>query len=100
MPTLLKGSFTVPYDIPDSRVVERQQTFINKYADSFRAEGWKLVSSIAIGKRQIQLTEDIRNGRNRWMILGWWDREPVKQTLEVDEKIIPKLLKTGKYKLA
>ena len=93
MPTLLKGSFTVPGDIPDSRVRERQQAFIKKYADSFRAEGWNLVSPVSVEKRKFQLTEDIKQGRIRWMIYGYWDKEPVKQTFEVDEKIIPSLLK-------
>ncbi len=100
MPTLLRGSFTVPGDIPDSRVRERQQAFIKKYAESFEKEGWKLVSPVSVEKRNFQLTEDIQKGRLRWMILGWWDREPIKQTFEVDEKIIPKLINTGKFKLA
>jgi hypothetical protein len=97
---LLKGSFTVPKDVSDERVRERQQAYIKKYAESFEMEGWKLVSPIAVEKCKIPLSEDIYHGRVRWMILGFWERKPVKQTFEVDEKIIPKLLDTGKFELA
>lgn len=95
---LLKGYFTVPSSVSDERVESKKQEFIKKYADSFDKEGWKLISPVAFAK-SLPLAEDIKQGRSRWTIMAYWERKPVEQTFEVDEKLIPKLLKTGKFSL-
>lgn len=97
---LLKGYFTVPNDVSDERVEERKQEYIKRYAESYDKEGWGLVSPISFSKAKIPFSEDIREGRTRWVILAYWDKKPVEQTFEVDEKLIPKLLETGKFSLA
>ena len=96
--TLKMGYFTVPSDISDERVIGRKREYIKKYAESFEEEGWRLISPIAFYK-PTPLTEDIISGRARWEIKAYWGRKPLEQTIEVDEAIIPKLLKTGKFSL-
>ncbi len=96
---LLKGYFTVPSDVKDERVIERKLEYIKKYAESYDKEGWGLVSPISFSKQKIPLTDDIRNGRTRWLILAYWDRKPIEQTFEVSDKLVPKLLETGEFYL-
>lgn len=96
---LLKGYITVPNDIPDERVWNDRQKFLRQYEDSFEKEGWKLLSRVvSFAKCSIPLTEDIKQGLSRWVIMGYWERAPVTQTFEVDEKLMPKLMATGKFK--
>ena len=96
---LLKGYFTVPSDVTDTRVLESGKEYIRKYVESFEKEGWKLESEIQLGKQKAQMVDDIKEGRVRWAILAYWDRKPIKQIIEVDEKHIPKLLETGRFSL-
>jgi len=95
---LLKGFFTVPSDVADERVRDRAEEYIRKYVDSFEKEGWKLLSKVYFAKAPIT-TEDISEGRVKWIITAYWDRKPVTQIFEVDEKLIPRLLETGKFTL-
>ncbi len=99
MSELLKGYFTVPNDVKDERVWDCKREYIKKYADSYDKEDWKLVSPISFSKQEIPLSEDIREGRIRWLIMAYWDKMPVKQVFEVNEKIIPKLLESGEFTL-
>ena len=89
----------MPSDVLDERVWSRRDEYVKKYCDSFDKEGWELKSEVSFLKRTIPLTADIREGRTRWQILAYWDRKPIKQVFEVDEKIIPKLLETGEFSL-
>jgi len=98
--TLQKGYFTVPNDVSDERVIERKEAYIKKYAEHYDKDGWMLISPIAFYKSSVPLTEDIAQGRTRWAIKAYWDRKPIEQTLEVNEKIIPKLLETRKFSLS
>ena len=97
---LLKGFFTVPCDVTDERVIEVRKEYIQRYVEGFEQEGWRLVSDVALYKSRTPLVEDITEGRTRWLILAYWEREPVVQKFEVDEKCIPGLLVTGKFKEA
>ena len=97
MTELLKGYFTVPNDVPDQRVVETMDDYINRYAQSYEKEGWKLASKIVYGKIASPIMEDVLEGRTRWAIWANWVRKPVTHTVEVDEKYIPKLQATGKF---
>ena len=96
---LLKGTFTVPSDVPAQRVLERRKEYFRKYVESFELEGWRLVSQIGLYKNRVPDAGDIQQGVTRWMILAYWDRMPERQVTEVDEKHIPELLKTGKFQL-
>jgi len=96
---LLKGYITVPNDVTDERVWDRRQKIVKQYAEAYEKEGWKLKSPIAFAKA-LPLVEDIKKGESRWTVMAYWERQPVKQTFEVDERIIPKLLETGKFNLA
>ena len=95
---LLKGYFTVPGNIADERVLGKMDKYVGKYADHYDGRGWRLKSKIFSGK-STPLTEDIRAGLARWLIMAYWERQPITYNIDVKDEVIPKLLKTGKFSL-
>lgn len=94
----LKGYFTVPDNVSDERVMEKMDRYVDKYANYYDGRGWKLKSKIFTGK-STPITEDTKAGLARWLIMAYWERQPITYPIDASDEVIPKLLQTGKFSL-
>lgn len=95
----LKGYITVPKSISDERVWGQKDKFISQYADHYDTNGWKLFSDISFKKQDPPLIKDVQAEENRWLITAFWDRKPITRIIDASDKVIHKLLQTGKFSL-
>uniref|UniRef100_A0A6H1ZFX3 Uncharacterized protein n=1 Tax=viral metagenome TaxID=1070528 RepID=A0A6H1ZFX3_9ZZZZ len=95
----LVGTFTIPDDVPDRRVVEKaKELFVKPYYESYFNEGWRLKTRIRLGKA-VPLTEDIENHVKRFQLSALWERAPILHRVDVKDSIIPKLLEDKRFQL-
>lgn len=75
----VRGSFTVPMDISEERVLDALPRSITKFWDFWEKDGWRLIS-----RPRFDPIPRLENDRKRYVIWLNMDRKPVTQIVEVD----------------
>jgi len=86
-----RGSFTVPYDISEERVLAAMPKYISKFWEAWEKDGWRLLSRPLFNK-----IPRLEHDRKRYVVWLEVERAPITQTIEVDmdnTKLVQELIR-------
>jgi len=88
-----RGTFTVPEDIPDTRVQEVAPKYLRRFGEALERQGFEVLEIIGPVVSQGRMPAE--SGRKRYDCFARVRREPQTIRLEIPEELIPEMQDKG-----
>ena len=88
-----RGTFTVPEDIPDSRVQVVAHKYLKRFGEALERQGFEVLEIIGPAVSQGKMPAE--PGRKRYDCFARVRRKPVTIDLEIPEELIPEMQGKG-----
>lgn len=88
-----RGTFTVPEDIPESRVQDVAHKYLRRFGEALERQGFEVLEIIGPTVSQGKMPPE--PGRKRYDCFARVRRKPITLDLEIPEELIPEMQSKG-----